>query len=557
MSGLDPVKFFGKDYAAEFKENTRASREELKRQQDEINLQQGLNGKANVTNPITAKAEEVEEIPQKHVQVPAEGAGAAPEKEALKGEVAKDETAKDEVVEEKPKERVLSDKNARKQAEKEATEAFMKNGTANGEKVDEKTAKKYAKNYVKNLQRKEEAEFTQTYIDKDAYKAAERERKQKEKELIEQYRAEGLSKKEAKKKAKAQLPHNEYVKNKKTREFMQNHKEEFFNEDGTFSSDKAKEFAVKSANAHTKEGEAKNYYLSLRERREVAETYHVKDDVISDIAHRTGVDFEKDYTELIQAGVIVGAAGLTFAAGQLFRVGSRAASSAAAGAGVAGAEAGAAAGAGATASVSGSLLTTPLGILVGEEVARRIKDPGNKEQSVYEPKKPYVEPEVQPETEPEVEPEIEPETEPEVEPEIEEDPCVPVPIEEDLCEHKVKKGDTWAQIVVAKYRHEDGTQLSPKEQKQVWQELKRKHGITNMNQNTIPETITLYTDLLGKTYKIECDNEVKKIKSKARPHRPYQRYTGHRQAPRSGILGCDGNETWYDSREARDAALQK
>lgn len=70
----------------------------------------------------------------------------------------------------------------------------------------------------------------------------------------------------------------------KTRKYVESHKELFYDENGNFSSDKFKQTALKFANTHTEEGEAENHYLSLKERREVAEKENVKASVIKNIA---------------------------------------------------------------------------------------------------------------------------------------------------------------------------------------------------------------------------------------------------------------------------------
>lgn len=141
-----------------------------------------------------------------------------------------------------------------------------------------------AENYVKDKYYEEKSDATQVFMDKQAYKAAEKERKEQRKDLVEQYRNEGLSRKEAKQKADAQLVENEYVSGKKTRKYVEGNKDLFYDENGNFSSDKFKQTALKFANTHTQEGEAENHYLSLKERREVAEKENVKASVIKNIA---------------------------------------------------------------------------------------------------------------------------------------------------------------------------------------------------------------------------------------------------------------------------------
>ena len=173
--------------------------------------------------------------------------------------------------------RTLLTKADRKKAEEEAKQNFLKHGIEGSQdKVEsEKQAEKMAKNYVKNKEREEDFYATRVFIDKNEYKAAEKERETQRKELIEQYRKDGLSKKEAKNKADAQLIENEYVSGKKTRKFIENNKEMFYDEKGNFSSTKFKKAAFDFANLHTSEGETDNFYLSLKERREAAEQHNV------------------------------------------------------------------------------------------------------------------------------------------------------------------------------------------------------------------------------------------------------------------------------------------
>lgn len=87
-----------------------------------------------------------------------------------------------------------------------------------------------AENYVKDKYYEEKSDATQVFMDKQAYKAAEKERKEQRKDLVEQYRNEGLSRKEAKQKADAQLVENEYVSGKKTRKYVEGNKDLFYDE---------------------------------------------------------------------------------------------------------------------------------------------------------------------------------------------------------------------------------------------------------------------------------------------------------------------------------------
>ena len=207
--------------------------------------------------------------------------------------------------------RELSTKQQRQKAVEEAKQAYLTLGTVEGKEVaSEKEAKKMAENYVKDSQYKENSDGTQVFMDKKAYKAAEKERKEQRKILVEQYRNEGLSRKEAKQKADAQLVENEYVRGKKTRKYVEGNKDLFYDENGNFSSDKFKQTALKFANTHTEEGEAENHYLSLKERREVAEKENVKASVIKNIAKKSNLGYEKDNTNLYRGLYVAGVTGV-------------------------------------------------------------------------------------------------------------------------------------------------------------------------------------------------------------------------------------------------------
>ena len=213
----------------------------------------------------------------------------------------------------------LALKEDRKAAEEKVKNDFLQHGKANGEVVaDDEQAQQMAEDYVRDKSYEQESNRTEVFMDKEEYKAAEKERDKQYDDLYNQYkgqyREQGFrrvkARKMAKARANAELGKNEYVKNKQTRAFVENHEEMFYDEDGNFSSDKFKQQAVNFANTHTRSDEAENHYLSLKERREVAAQYGVDDDVISDIANRANIGYEKDYTPLIRAGVVVGAAAI-------------------------------------------------------------------------------------------------------------------------------------------------------------------------------------------------------------------------------------------------------
>ncbi len=418
----------------------------------------------------------------------------------------------------------LALKENREALEAKVKQAYLDYGTVDGQKItDEKQAQKMAEQYVKDKTYEFESNRTTVFMDKEAYKTAEKERDAKKKELVEQYRSEGLRRRQARRKAEAMLGKNEYIKSKDTRAFVENHEDMFYDEKGDFSSDKFKASAVDFANTHTGKDEAENHYLSLKERREVAAQYGVDDDVISDIANKSNVGFEKDHTPLIRAGVIVGAGAAGYVAGTLFLGASAAASSSAIGgsvvpettAALAGSGAAAGATAGATAEISGAIPGGLIGLVVGGTSSPLLKDKGNKEPDIYEPGVKIVKPDI---------PEIEV---PPVEIQVQNNTCVLNPDEvtmehEDVveyCDYKVQRGEYWSGIVRAKYRHEDGSPLSNSEVLQVVHELKLAHGIARKDFGKIiqPNTMRLYTqfdgamhkELKGKKFVVDCDSEVK------------------------------------------------
>lgn len=350
-------------------------------------------------------------------------------------------------------ERTLTDKKAYKEAVERVQNQILENGLANGEKItDKKEAKKLAEAYVKNEKNKENFYATRTFDNEHEYEVAQRAREMEKKKLVEQYRSEGLGRKEANAKAENRLIKNEYVKNKKARNYMAEHAEEFY-ENGKLSQVKTKMAAMDMMNVDTTAEEVQdNAYLSLKERRKVAAERELNNNAVADIVHRTGGGFEKDHTELIQAAAIVGTTAALAGAGAAVTIASTASSVAGtvAGSAAAGTAAGAAAGATATAEAAVNMAVPGAiaGAGIGTGLTRWLKDPGNKEPQVYAPakaeNKPPVEPEVQPEIQPEIQPEVEPEVEPEVQPEVE--PEVQPEVEPAPCKVIVQNGESLAKL---------------------------------------------------------------------------------------------------------------
>lgn len=502
--------------------------------------------------------------------------------------------------------RELTTKQARKEAIEKAKQAYLQYGTVEGKKVEnEKEAEKMAKNYVKDKRYEENSNGTQVFLDKEAYKAAEKERKEKREQLIEQYRNEGLSKKEAKQKADAQLVENEYLRKgifgqKKTREYIEENKEMFYDENGNFSSDKFKETALKFANTHTKEGEAENHYLSLKERREVAEEEQVKASVIKNIVKKSNLGYERDNTNLYRGlyvvgmtgagaglGAIVGTSGIL--AGEAIATATSTATSSSDASAVIKDEAGnvlassdahdtATATDNATAKVKGGVCDAKsgaragslFGLSLGLSTMGLIKDKGNKEARIYTPGKEPQGPSA-PEPTPLPVPPAAPApgniTPPVQTPPQQAEPCPFTPGEEheEFCDYKVKKGEYWTGIVAAKYKREDGTGFNLDPQKRTKEEnkeimeivhyLKDKHGV-KYSENIQPSTMRLYTEINGKKYNIDCDSAVKE---KANKFPPAKRYTGKAAdgTVRYFYTDCNGNRSqFFKTKEERDAAMQ-
>ena len=469
---------------------------------------------------------------------------------------------------EEAKARKLGTRSECKQARKELEQQFLQYGKSDGTQVSKKEAKQLAKNYVENEHNREEAEFTQVFMDKKEYKAAEKERKAQRKELIEQYRKEGMSKKEARKKADSQLVENTYLRKgifgqRKTRAFIEEHKNDFY-ENGKFSSDKFKEQAVKYANTHTLNDETTNYHLSLKERRAVAQQLGIKASVIKNIAKKSNISYERDNSNLYRGLVIGGAVGVGIAAAPLLGSSSAAAaaassssSAAAAGAGAAAGASSAAAAASAAASVNGVALGVAAGGGVGLGLASLIKDRGRKEARVYAPGKPEVEPPKPDEPVQPLEPDkpLKPSN-----PLPEEEPCPEERWESEVCDHLVQKGDNWSAVAQAKVLI-NGKKPDGKLLRAYVHAEKLKHGVTDFKLNTMPEvyrngkdkekcTLRLYSDfsdlladeeILRKHPELQllkdvqitfnCDGKVDHRGTVGKPKTPYTRWFGSMTNP--------------------------
>ena len=543
--GIDGLSFFGKDYAAEFKEKWGTQVESNKQQLSSM----------GITVPIGQ--------PEK-------------KEENMKGLEVEKTQPKEENFE-----RQFSSKDDIKNAEKASKEKFLAHGVSKGEiteeVINEKQAEKLAENYVENLYNKEQVKGTKVFMDKKAYKEAEKARKEEREKLIDQYRQEGLSKKEAKEEAESKLIENEYVRGKKTRAYVESHKDYFYDENGNFSSDKFKAKAVEFANKHTTEGEVENYHLSLKERREIAEEEGVNAKVIKNIAKKSNLGYEKDDTNLYRglyvAGVTAAGAGIGAALG---------ASGILAGDVVAKATSTATSTSNATANIydeagniiesatatdtatstdtatakaksglsnarDGAIAGASIGLGLGLATMNLIKDKGKKEDKVYEPGMPQNQPQPKPNVEPDKPPVVA--TQDRTKPTTpEEKPCPEETWQSEFCDHTVKRGDDWTKVSLAKVKTINGKRPDGKVLKAYVHAEKLKHGVTNFSLNTMPkvgETMRVYSDfsdlianeelvkkhpelLLLKDAQIElnCDGETNGKHSNARPKVKYTPFTG-------------------------------
>ena len=553
---------FTRDYAADFnKQSYEASIRADQRMKD-------LNSSSNVTVPIgqTEKKDE--------------NKGLAVEKSASSNVIHTDRITQYDVqqAQEVKKQfdmvRLERDKDYRNEQTEKVKNMLLKYGTANGLEVkDEKEAKKMAERYIENLRREHKIETTTTFIDKESFEAAQKEREAKKKELVQKYRNEGKGRREANKLADTVLGENKLLSNKRGGiDFIEKHKDLFYDEAGNFSSDKYKEVVFGFTDRNSQEGEARSAYLSLAERRRLAAEFGCDDDTISDIVKNGGGAFEKDNTEMIKIGCAIAGAAIGGAAGNMLSTEtSTGGSLAQAGAGAQGA--GGTAGSGAAAGVTPGSVEVDLGAagaVVGAAIGYALApdDPGNKEHPVYDPQQPPKPTPVQPTP---------------VGPlqiskdEIEKDISIKVQKEVttnmDFCPYEVKKDDLWYGIVQATYRHTDGSPLSWSEVKEVYNGLKAMHNIPK-NLDYIPlKTLRLYHEVNGKTYQVNCNANVT------------EKYTGEYGTPTQVWNGTDpGVQTktelkeqdyncsiglyfikdtqgniigTYKTREERDAALRK
>lgn len=438
-------------------------------------------------------------------------------------------------------EKTITNKEQVKKAEHDAQVGFFKD-MYSGRNIKREDVPEMAERHVENNQHKEEFLGTRTFDNKAEFKKAEEERKTARKELIKEYRNQGLSRKEAKHKADNNLVTNKYASSG-ARDFINAHRDDLY-ENGKLSNDKLKQFTLNLANINTSEDETTNYHLSLKERRAAAEKLGVKASVVKDLCKSTGMDYEKDNTNLYRGLAIGGATAIGAGVGAAFSVTST--SAAAAGSAAAGSGAGAAgAGAGAAAAAVNLWgVGAGVGAAVGAGGSHFLKDKGRKDIDVYG----FNETQPQHQPKPPVQPDepVQP-----VKPQTPQQPVQPIedncPVEkwqEEYCDYTPKnKNEYWYNIVQAKYTHQDGTKITDnKEIKAIVHDLKLRHGIKDFGKNTQPKTMRLFSEVNNQTYVVNCDGKIIGKNGKAVNNRPYTKFNGTIDNPYEYKQDCNDNE---------------
>ena len=178
--------------------------------------------------------------------------------------------------------------------------------------LTEKEAEKAAKNRVADEIAGKRIATTTLYFDKEAYDEAKKLRDEQYDKLYDKYRAEGKKRREARRLANAEAGTVNYIKNKKVREFVNEHQDKFFDENGKFNQENyVKELKLWS-------GDNK---LDLSESRAAGDKYYVKAKTVRKAADYANFDVQKDKTALkrfihvAESGAI--GAGLGSAAGAI------------------------------------------------------------------------------------------------------------------------------------------------------------------------------------------------------------------------------------------------
>lgn len=441
-------------------------------------------------------------------------------------------------------------KGYKKQRVEEMKNKYLEYGVADGTKIEsEKQAKKLAKAFVENEENKYELYSTRTIVSKSDYKKAEKEKQARKKELQKQYRNEGLSRKEAKQKANAQLIVNERLKNKKTIEFMEQHREMFYDDKGELSQEKVKSFVKGLMNTHTDENEVDNYHMSLKERREQALNWGIDDDVLANLCKAAGGDFEKDYTELRQAAVIAGTTAVGLLIGSAIKTEATAGATATDAAGNMHSGAVGAAKVYAHAEVNHMGTGGGIGFGLGTLLSKFAKDKGGKEDKVYD----YAKPE-------------EKNVVPDDDQGISITSCDYFPdqiddshdVPEETCTYTLKKGESLYDAVRDGYGLKDHKEIM-----KFVHALKDRYGY-KYSENCWQADWEM-PELFGK--KFTCDVDVKgtlkpqdyNSKGKAAAKKDFSRKSERVENHYYFIKDCNGNQVgeYYDDAATRNAALKE
>lgn len=439
--------------------------------------------------------------------------------------------------------RQLHTKQVRKDAVRDASYRYQAYGTLGGGRIDDaELANKMAEDYVKNAFHDELSDATTVFYDKKEFQEAEKLRKQKYDEIYKEARDKGLSRKEARAEAESRLGKNVYlgkITNWKTRKYIEDHKDEFFDANGNFLSDKFKAKALGYANLHTKDGEVENTHLSLKERREAAEKEGVSCKVIKTFAKKSNLSYEKNLTDVYRGGTIVAAAGVGAGVGAL--IGGGIGATAVAGDCCAGAVA--------EATIPSAVVGAGTGATAGGVASGWLKDPGVKENEVYAPAErtqPIPGPDLNPNP---VESEINVNATPieldNPQPEV----CELTPGEfvDETCTYKLKKGQSLYDAV------RDGYGLKTHEEIMEYvHRIKDKYGISYKD-NT-PRTEWEMPKINGKNF--NCDAKVTGTVTKYAEKQDGA--TGKFERTESyWTVDCKGNTQYYDTRAERDAAVEE
>ena len=348
----------------------------------------------------------VEETAANRAQAKAEEAKKAEDKPETKQ--AETKPAEKDPIDEKLQKAIrYNDKDAIKACQEELSGRFKYKYNEYGDRLiatDDKSAEKMAKAYVENAKKRDKFERTIIVNSGAECTAMKKQLSQQRKDLAAKYQAEGLSKKDAKKRAEAEVPNRVVDLSdhatffgvgrkgyRKAYNFVNapENREKFF-KDGKLDSDAVKKFFLDEvANADTdfENGEVTNYRGTLHEQGKAAAKYDIKRSAMGQGLRAAGGYADKDRTPLYIAGAT--AAGTAIGAGVGAVLSGSAASlsisGATAEAATTCAEASAAAGAAAGAEVTWNLVGAgaATGAGVGFGLGSLLRDKGRTEDRVY------------------------------------------------------------------------------------------------------------------------------------------------------------------------------